>query len=227
MKMTLASLSYAAASTSSARFSIVDDACATSLAAAAIIAADEALVATAAVAVAVVSRLLYGEPCILRASRRSFFCCITKRSCSSFDFVLLFSIAMLVHLMQTGEGDTSAARSVTNSGPEHTHTLCILTADDDDVDDEIVLASPVALDVSSKFNFREQWQKFDGAREQFGACDTGDAGSGESTGLCLSQYELINSLLVGLHSPYEQLCCISVGELLHFEHTVAADAFVF
>lgn len=177
---------YAAVSTSSTIFSIVADDFATSLAAAAIIAADE--VATAAVAVAVVRRLLYGEPCILRASRRSFFCCITKRSCSSFDFVLLFSIAMLVHLMQTGEVVTSAARSL--GGPEHTQTLCIFTTEDDD--DEVELVSPVAADVSSKFNFREQWQKFDGAREQLrpGAGDSGDcnvAGSVASTGLCLSQ----------------------------------------
>lgn len=89
--------------------------------------------------------------------------------------------------MQTGEEVTSAARS--SGGPEHTQTLCILTTEDDD---EIALDSPVAIDVSSKFNFREQWQKFDGAREQLspGAGDAGDAveaGYVDSSGLCLSQ----------------------------------------
>lgn len=96
---------------------------------------------------------------------------------------------MLVHLMQTGEDVISAARSVATGGPpEHTHTLCVLTTDD--AGDEAALDSPAALDVSSKFSFREQWQKFDGAREQLipGTGDTGDAvGYVKSMGLCPSQ----------------------------------------
>lgn len=99
---------------------------------------------------------------------------------------------MLVHLMQIGEDVTSAAISLASGGPEHMHTpLWILTTDDDD-DDAVALESPVTIDVSSKFNFREQWQKFDGDSAQLrpGAGDTGDvavAGSVVSTGLCLSQ----------------------------------------
>lgn len=47
----------------------------------------------------------YGAERILRASRRSRRCCITKRNWSILDLVLLFSISMLLHLSQIGDNE--------------------------------------------------------------------------------------------------------------------------
>lgn len=63
----------------------------------------------------VVIRAPYGEAFILRASRRSFRCCITSRSWSSFDLVLLFSSSILLHLVQIGFTMTEEVLAVSST----------------------------------------------------------------------------------------------------------------
>lgn len=57
----------------------------------------------------------YGADCSLRASRRAFFCCMTKRSWSSLLFVWLFSRSTVRHLAHSSG---AAATAGTHAGLE-------------------------------------------------------------------------------------------------------------
>lgn len=104
--------------------------------------------AVVVVAAVPIIRPPYGAERILRASRRSRRCCITKRNWSNLVLVLLFSISILLHFVQIGW--TEVDRSGGDVGD---------VVDDDDADDidksplESRKSNVLALDASNVLVF--------------------------------------------------------------------------